>query len=975
MKRWSTFVLLLLFAALPALGQAQTTATITGRVTDDQGVALAGATVSIRQTELGLERNATTNASGEYQFNLLPTGPYEVTMTADGKQPAFFTLRLGVAQIVPVNARLEPGGAVSEAITVTASASALETTTIGESFGSEQVEQLPIIERDLEDIALLSPNISFGPTAGTLAIAGAPSFDTRVLLDGAEVSDPYFGSAPPVYLEDAIEEVQVLTSGVSARYGRFQGGVINAITKSGGNSFEGSVRTELESEGWNDASPYGEELSDDVQKIYQGTLGGPILRDRLWFFGGLRKIPETTTIRPTTYVVDSITSTRAEERWQVKLRGAINASHMVDAGYLKYDATVGNYPTLNPGEARAVGLRADPRTTKTLTYNGVLNASTFIEVQGTEKDVQIRSGGAPNGHDPFIEYRTVTVFNNGWWDYSDPSIRSNKTLSASMTYAPPTGWFGGTQSFDFGFQRVASTTGGENRQSPTGLNFVAFNTSQLFYAGQANGEPTFNVITGEADRWTAIPLGGDQKLTNSALYLQTTSNFDRLRIDAGVRYERYDGEGPLPTYELDIAAWAPRLAATYSVKPNWQLQASYGRYTSRFNDNVANNVTGVSNGPSIVHTYTGPDILGATAAQIEALLRNESAWGLVTGYSGPDQPTIFQDENIRAPYADDINLSVRHALPRNTGSVVFTYVHRDYKQLLDDFQGEVCSRGFQFDLPCPVGDVVTIAAPTTGEVLGSLDTTVWANDPRAKRQYRALTLIWDYHPTTNWQVAGNYTYGKTKGNYEGEGQNTPSSGSQFGNYERSIDLAASTPFGYADDDIRHRVNVLSSYNFDFGRLGQLSLGSILAYQSGLPFSVAASVPLKPDPTYVSESGNYVYYFGKNGEVTDHARGSRRFNDWWQLDFSGRYNLPVYRDIRPFAKVSVLNLLNNHEVIKHQTSGRAVRDTNGNPTGWEPIGNCGLDSTPSESCTGFGRIRGSSDYQLPRSYQISLGVQF
>ncbi|HVR98394.1 MAG TPA: TonB-dependent receptor, partial [Thermoanaerobaculia bacterium] len=288
MRRQSWLVLVLLMA-LPALafGQAQTTGRITGRVTDDQGAPVAGATVTVNNNELQLERTSTTGPNGDFLFALLPTGPYSATVSAEGRQPQVLTFRLGIGETVPLNVTLSPGDVIAEEITVTGTATALETTSIGENFDyEEQVEQLPIPDRDIEDVAALSPNISFGPTGGTLSIAGAPSFDTTVLLDGAEVSDPYFGTAPTVYIEDAIEEVQVLTSGVSARYGRFQGGVINAITKSGSNDFEGTARVELEKETWNSQTPFEEDQDDTLNRVYQATLGGYILRDRLWFFVG-----------------------------------------------------------------------------------------------------------------------------------------------------------------------------------------------------------------------------------------------------------------------------------------------------------------------------------------------------------------------------------------------------------------------------------------------------------------------------------------------------------------------------------------------------------------------------------------------------------------------------------------------------------------------------------------------------------------
>src|SRR5436305_10276449 len=240
------FFLALLLLPLALCGQAEVTGRITGKVMDDQGKPIAGAVVEATSTGLQLERQATTGANGEFLFNLLPTGAYTVTVTALGHQPEVISLKLSIGQTVPLDVRLAPGEGAKEEITVTGTASALETTATGERLSFKRdVEELPVQSRVLEDVALLAPNVAIGPTAQTISIAGAPSFDTTVLLDGAGCPTPYFGSAPVVYIEDAIDEIQILTTGISARYGRFQGGVINAVTKSGPNEIKGTLRGEL----------------------------------------------------------------------------------------------------------------------------------------------------------------------------------------------------------------------------------------------------------------------------------------------------------------------------------------------------------------------------------------------------------------------------------------------------------------------------------------------------------------------------------------------------------------------------------------------------------------------------------------------------------------------------------------------------------------------------------------------------------
>ncbi len=954
-SRWLVLVLLLALPAL-AFGQAQTTGRITGSVVDDQGNPVANATVTATNDDLQIVRTATSSASGEFLFALLPTGAYTVSVEAASMQPQVYRLNLGVGQTAPLNATLLPGEVITEEITVTGDQTALETTTVGESFDYEtQVEQLPITDRTIEGVAQYSPNVSYGPS-GDLAISGAPSFDTVVLLDGAEVSDPYFGGAPIVYIEDAIEEVQVMTSGISARYGRFQGGVINAITKSGGNEFEGTLRTELRNESWGSQTPFEEEQADDLSEIYQATVGGYIVRDRLWFFVGGRTIPTFSTAN-TALTDQRVFNTESEEqRYQAKLRGAISENHLVDLSYLNFDRSLSNYAGLPAGSIEAVGVREDPRETWTLAYQGVLTSNTFLELQGTRKDVEIALGGAASEGDPFLDLVTFSVYNNSWWDLADPTLRNNETAALGLTHSLSTERLG-THTLEGGVQYVNSITGGENRQSSTGFNLLTFNED--FVNRLDNGVPRYNMRGFNALRWEALPLGGNQEIENIAVYLQDTINLDKLRIDLGVRYEQVEGSGPLDVLALDYDEISPRLGITYNLTPSWQIQGSYGQYLGRFNDNWAGNVTGVGGAPFIETLYTGPDLDDLTTAQLQEVLRNDAFWGIVTDYTSPLNPTSFLAEDIAAPHTNEFNISLRHALPNNSGSVVLAYLDREYEDLVDDFQGLICDDfGANYGRPCVNQTIVPGDIP--------VDTKVWDNNPDAQREYQAVNLLFDFRPTTRFQIGGNYTYSTLEGNYEGEGENTPASGSIMGDFPRATNVAAAAPFGYLGADIRHRASIFGNYLFNLERAGNLSIGSLLYYQSGFPYSLVANVAREDVPEYVSEAGDYAFFFGD--------RGGERFNDWWSLDLSARYEVDIFSDIGLFLKASVLNVLDNDEVTSFLTTGRAVEGANGQLS-WQPVGNCGPGDEPSRTCTGFGRIRNDNDYQDPRTFVFAVGIDF
>lgn len=968
-KRWGLLFLTVLLAPTLVLGQAETGGKVSGTVVDQDGHALSGVRITLSSPALMGERTVTTDEGGKFVAPFLPPGAYLLDVAAPGQQSAQYTMRIGVGQDVPLDIVLKEGAGMVETVHVYGTMSKLETTAGGENFDSREIDQLPVTNRGIERIAELAPNISFGPTPNTLSIAGAPSFDTVVLLDGAEVSDPYFGSAPDVYLEEAVEEVQVLTTGVSARYGRFQGGVINAVTKSGGNTFDGSARIDLSREDWNQTSPAREERSDNLDKVYSATVGGPILKNHLWFFVGGRTIPTDSTTNQTALSGESFTTSRDEDRYQIKLSGAPAADHTIDLSYLNFDATSTGRAGLPAGDLRAAtGKRNDPREIYTGEYQGILSDHLFLNVQATQKRVSIESGASDLSlGSPFLDYYGggFQIWHDHWWDINDPSVRDNDTASVALTQVLSTGSWG-DHSIEYGISYVNSTTGGENRQSATGFNLLNYDAlvsgnefSNVNEAGFDPSDPMFNLISyydaavGFTYRWIALPLGGDQKLKNTAAYVQDTWEYGKWRVDAGLRWEKYDGSGPNPTFDMNFDKLVPRVAVGYNIDQNWQLQASWGRYVARFNDNVASSVTGVSGAPYVVQLYTGPTMcaLGTHCLSyddVEAALRDDANWDITTTITDTNQPTRALGKDINAPYADDFNLSVKRALPRNTGTLTVTYTNRQYRDLLTDFIGQNAHPEL------PAGEAtVTVTDPLGSAVTNTLDKTIWDNSSLAARDYTAVTATWDYRPSARWNIGGNWTYSTTRGNYEGEGRNTPSSGSIIGTYPKSVNEQAAIPYGYLSDDIRHRVRAWGSYTFDFGRPGSLTLGSVGTYQSGLPFSKSGSQPFMDNVTYLNDQGTYTYF-------TD-GRGSHRFGGFWKLDLTTRYDVAFRKDFGGYVKFSITNLTNNDDATAFNTSGSVVANAAGQ-----------LEFQPGGS---FGLPRSNADYQLPRQYWVSVGITF
>ena len=963
-------VLLLLVPAL-LLAQARTTGGIRGTVVDESGAPIADANATVTSQALGIERTDTTNQRGEFFFLILPTGYYELMVSKVGMQPQLLDFRLSVGEQIPLTVTMLPGEAVTEALTVLGAPSVMATTSTGETLDYEgRVEELPIQIRTLESVAGFAPNIAAGPTAGTLSISGAPSFDTVVLLDGAEISDPYFGSAPIVYLEDALEEVQILTSGVSARYGRFQGGIINGITKSGSNQYEATIRAEFQQEDWDQQTPFGEDQSDDLEEAYQGTAGGYVLKDRFFWFGGVRAVPESGTVATTVQSRESYTSTEDQDRWQFKLRGAPTSNHLIDVSKLDFESTISNRAGLPAGDLGATnGDRLDPRETTTVAYQGVLSPSLFLDVQGTEKQVSIQSGGNPAGLDPIFTLSPFAFWTNHWWDVSDASVRDNETAAANLTYAISTEK-AGSHVIEGGVQYVSSTTGGENRQSATGFNAILVSGSSPSFAGFGpDGQARFNLLPFPQTvslRWEALPLGGQNEIEDRAAYVQDTISLGKWRFDVGLRLDDYQSSSPFAFQNFSFSELAPRLGVAYNIDPTWQILATYGRYVSRFNDGPFGNATGIGSAPLIETLYLGPAMPGATAAEFGAALHNDAFWPVTTALTDPNQPTIFISSDITSPYATDLTFGLRKALPRNRGSVSLTYVNREYEELLDDFVGGVCSDfGLSFNNPSGGCDFTTAFLPDPTD----FDTTVWDNNPSAVREYESVGATFEYRPSTRLAVFGSTTFSETQGNYEGEAQNQPASGTILGDFVRGRPEANAAPYGFLDEDVTARATGGASYAFDFGRAGRMVVGATGIVQSGERWSQTASVDVADDPLYLNDVGqSYTHFFD--------GRGQNRFRDWWALNGSVRYEIPLYNRLDFWVKVSALNVTGETEVIQFDTESATAQMVNGILT-WVPDGSCGPtgDSFPSLDCSGFGEIRNEDDFQLPRTWLLTIGLDF
>ena len=316
--RWmanTALAVMLVFAALSAGAQTAAVGNIRGTITDNTGAAVPNAAVVITNTDTGVSRTTTTNGSGEYNAPFLQPGHYQIVFGGGGfSKVDRQNLILTVGQVLTVDAALTVG-ATSTEVNVTSESPILDTdkTEVSQTIGQHLIENLPVASRNWSAFVLNTPNVTPDGGSGLVSFHGISGLYNQNYVDGSNNNQMLFSEArgrasgaPYVYSIDSIKEFQAETSNYSVEFGQAAGGQVNAITKSGTNQFHGDAFYYLRYPDLNALDPYNKYqalhnngnlflLTQPVhqQNQFGGSVGGPIIKDRLFFFftyDGFRKV-------------------------------------------------------------------------------------------------------------------------------------------------------------------------------------------------------------------------------------------------------------------------------------------------------------------------------------------------------------------------------------------------------------------------------------------------------------------------------------------------------------------------------------------------------------------------------------------------------------------------------------------------------------------------------------------------------------
>jgi len=1002
-------VLLVFLSALSAFGQ--TTAALTGDVTTD-GKGLPGVTVTLTSPALQGTRTTVSGENGGYQFSGLPPGDYTVTFDLSGMATVTKHVQVRLSQTARADAEMKVA-AVSESMTVTASVpSVLETPQVSSTFTAKQIESLPV-PRTPRSAALLSPGVNSNTLSNNqFSISGSPGYDNLVMVNGVVVTENVRSQVQNLFVEDAVQETTVLTGAISAEYGRFTGGVVNSITKSGGNEFSGSLRDTLNNNAWVALTPFAAQTRapNHIDNVYEETLGGYVLRDRLWFFGAGRQA--VTNIQSSSVGVTSATvparnltpfnfnDSSDQKRLEAKLTGMLTSKQTLVGSYLRIRETETNnfFPPIY--DKASLVVRQLPNSLYSAHYSNVLTSNLLLEGQYSRRTFAFINSGSlytdlvrgtllldrSNGNTRFNSPTFCGICNPETRDNGEYLIKGSYYLNTKSL---------GNHNFIAGLDNFKEKRFAENHQS--GSDFRIFASGAWFDPNGAiypNFDPATTFI-----RWTPILLkGANDNIKTQSAFLNDKWDFNsHWSFNVGVRYDKNDAIDADGTVASKDSAFSPRLTAIYDVRADGRhrVTASYNKYSSRIVEGITTSNQTAGSPGAIDFSYAGP-IINPSSNPFGTSM-NDAIAQLFNWFNGtcdasgkcgvnnlallfpggarsvPGFSAVFPGR-LTSPNVDEMTLGYGAQL----GSAGFAKVDLISRHWHDFYASRV-----------------TTATPKTVSTLNiPADLQVIENSDAMKRSYNALQFQGQWHPR-NFNAGVNYTYAKLRGNDEGEtGGSGPVTNLPLdAYYPEFLGYAQRLPIGYLSADQRHTLRAWAGYDWHFGAAGTLNTSLLESFDSGRPYPTLLTIRafgysgVYNGAGYTSATPVSTGSYYLNG-----SRDANRFQDATHTDLALNYMLPISR-VQLFVEGRMINLFNEHKITGSPTGGGInttvlARGNNANFVTFNPYTDTPVACDPSaalSTCLAqkanyqisptFGQPTSFNAYQQARTYYFSVGARF
>lgn len=970
MLRSRIFFLLLVLVAtvVPAFGQGNPTGTLSGHVSDPDNLALPGVTVSVTSPNLQGVRTAVTSGNGDYIIPFLPAGEYTMSFELEGFSTIRQKVSLKMADNLPVNVKLKLS-TMTEVVTVTAAASeTAPTVTVATTLKSSTVEMLPI-SRSLDGATLFSPAANNTGPSGNIMISGALSYDNLNLINGVNVNETQRQQPRTLYIEDAIQETKVSAGNISAEYGRFGGGVVNMITKSGGNDFSGSFRTTFTNDAWRSLTPYsGDSSLNDVIPAYELTFGGAALRDKLWFFTAGRYEKDSTNVTAP-YTGFNYTQTNKDQRLEGKLTYTLNPRNTAKVSYLKKTLPITNDSFSTIMDAASL---YNDRTVESLlaaNYQSVVTSDLFLEGQYSARKMNLLGQGA--AYMDQIHGTPIWDRSRGQARFSAPTycavcpnyanLMNNWDAYAKANYFLTTSRMG-THSIVAGFDSFQDTR--KNNQNSSASSYRVQATGAIIDG--YNIYPIFKPSTTYVE-WLPVfeDTVGSELRTNSAFVNDTWRVNDLVTLNLGVRFDKNNIRDQGGDTVADAGLYSPRIGATFDVRRDgrWLVNAGYGQYVGTFITQVADAASAAGRQASYSFLYQGPAVnTGSTGPYLNSYdaLKILFDWWNSTG--GPNRnprqnPTIpgvntAVNPDVKPSATKEYTAGVAHQFS-NKGTVRLDYVYRKFSNTYGDTLN--MSTGVVTDLRS--GQKFNL------DVVGNTDSQT--------RNYQGMSVQGSYQLRKDLLVGVNYMLAYTRGSLEAESATSVTNFASADYYPEYRQASWNYPYGYLNSDQRHKLRLWGTYTIPVPQsFGRLDLGFQERYDSGRPYDLSMSVDTRPfvtNPGYFAPPSTVTYFIS--------GRGAYRFDGSTSTDLSLAWSHNVgISNSQLFARVVMNNVLNEHALTSYNVTvlGKSNDST---LQAFNPFTTAPVEGVNWRKGPNFGQATSPNSYQNPRNYYFSVGLRF
>lgn len=720
-----------------AVAMAATTGGLRGQVTDGQGAPLPGVTITLTSANvLGGPWVRVTDADGMYQFPALQPGTYDVQFALEGfatrERP---DVRVLLDSTQQVNAQMSLS-TVEEEIVVTAEAPVVDPDQVGtqQVFTNEYLNKAALgsANRSYQSVLTQSAGVTGGANPN---VYGATSGENAFLIDGVTTTDPVTSTFGTNFNFDAIQEIAFNTGGFEAEYGGATGGIVNVITKSGGNTFNGNVDVRYRDSDFFEEGDFFDPDEQQTEFLNPGaTLGGPILRDRLWFFTAYEftNSENTPSGSPTTRDFEA-------EYILGKLTYQISDSWRLVGKYSTDPADIANANASRSISPEATRFQEQGGDLFSGSLDGILTPSLIWDFKvGINRQDLNSFPQSGNIDGPPAHFNDATGQWTGNYNNAQFSNRDRDEYRTTLT------WFvdqlGGSHEFKVGGEYNDMLFSASNNTTAGGFYYQDLNGPQILWfspvTGASETDGNYQAVFAQ-DAWRITP---------------------RITAKLGVRYDQVDFTNDVGTEVADLSKVQPRLGLAWDLTGNARtvFRASAGRFmhpsalTLPFyaRQDAAPTVAYLSCttfgiGPSCEDRFGGTISVGGYDFPtwiMDPDNTDPNGFLLVPGNIFSSEPSQVH-EDLNPMYTEEVILGVEHAFAPRT-SVELTYVDREWNDIFED----TC-----------VGNFPT---PSAG---ANCDFYLFANLPQLQRDYTAYIVRMETRDIERLHLVASYTNADSRG--------------------------------------------------------------------------------------------------------------------------------------------------------------------------------------------------------------------